>query len=96
MVIFGKMCYNMYSAKNGCYMDKKIVKDIKRFSLIANTALTIAVTIFMGLGLGMLLDYLFDKKCWTPICSVAFTFIAIAYFIKIIIGITKIDEKKNK
>ena len=43
----------------------------------------------MGLGLGMLLDYLFDKKCWTPICSVAFTFIAIAYFIKIIIGITK-------
>ena len=77
-------------------MDKKLAKDIRRFSLISNTALTVITTIFMGVGLGMLLDYLFDKEYWTPICSVLFTFIAIYNFIKVIIAITKLDDTKKQ
>jgi len=77
-------------------MDKKLAKDIRRFSLISNTALTVITTIFMGVGLGMLLDYLFDKEYWTPICSVLFTFIAIYNFIKVIITITKLDDTKKQ
>ena len=76
-------------------MDKKLAKDIRRFSLITNTAFSIITTIFMGVGLGMLLDYLFEKEYWTPICSVFFTFVAIYNFIKVILTITKIDEKKK-
>lgn len=76
-------------------MDKKLAKDIRRFSLITNTAFSIITTIFMGVGLGMLLDYLFEKEYWTPICSVFFTFVAIYNFIKVILIITKIDEKKK-
>lgn len=76
-------------------MDKKLAKDIRRFSLITNTAFSIITTIFMGVGLGMLLDYLFEKEYWTPICSVFFTFVAIYNFIKVILTITKMDEKKK-
>lgn len=76
-------------------MDRKLVKDIKRFSLITNTAFTVVVTILMGVGLGLLLDYLFDKKYWTPICSVLFTIIAIINFIKVIVKVAKVDDKKN-
>ena len=95
MVIIYNLWYNMYSALKGCLMDKKLAKDIRRFSLITNTAFTVITTIFMGVGLGMLLDYLFEKEYWTPICSVLFTFIAIYNFIKVIVVITKIDEKKK-
>ncbi len=76
-------------------MDRKLVKDIKRFSLITNTAFTVVVTILMGVGLGLLLDYLFEKKYWTPICSVLFTIIAIINFIKVIVKVAKVDDKKN-
>ena len=76
-------------------MDKKLAKDIRRFSLITNTAFSIITTIFMGVGVGMLLDYLFEKEYWTPICSVLFTFVAIYNFIKVILTITKMDEKKK-
>lgn len=76
-------------------MDKKLAKDIRRFSLITNTAFSIITTIFMGVGLGMLLDYLFEKEYWTPICSIFFTFVAIYNFIKVILTITKMDEKKK-
>ena len=76
MVIIYNLWYNMYSALKGCLMDKKLAKDIRRFSLITNTAFTVITTIFMGVGLGMLLNYLFEKEYWTPICSVLFTFIA--------------------
>lgn len=76
-------------------MDKKLVKDIKRFSLISNIAFNVVVTIIMGVGLGLLLDYLFDKEFWTPICSVFFTFAAIINFINMIIKISKIDDKKD-
>lgn len=77
-------------------MDKKLAKDIRRFSLISNTALTIITTIFMGVGLGMLLDYLFEKEYWTPICSVVFTFIAIYNFLKVIIMISKIEDNNKR
>lgn len=77
-------------------MDKKLVKDIKRLSLISNIAINVIVTIIMGVGLGMLLDYLFEKEYWTPICSVVFTFAAIVNFIKMILKISKLDDKKNK
>lgn len=76
-------------------MDRKLVKDIKRFSLITNTAFSVVITILMGVGLGLLLDYLFDKKYWTPICSVLFTIIAIINFIKVIVKVAKVDDKKN-
>ena len=42
------------------------------------------------------LDYLFDKKYWTPICSVVFMFIAIINLINMILKISKIDDKNNK
>lgn len=77
-------------------MDKKLVKDIKRFSLISNSAINIIVTLFMGVGLGLLLDYLFETKYWTPICSVFFMFVAIYHFIKLIMTIAKMDDKKTK
>lgn len=77
-------------------MDRKLVKDIKRFSLITNTAFSVVVTILMGVGLGLLLDYLFDKKYWTPICSVLFTIIAIINFIKVIVKVAKIDDRCKK
>lgn len=77
-------------------MDKKIAKDLKRFSLISNIAYNVIVTLIMGVGLGLLLDYLFDKKYWTPICSVVFMFIAIINFINMILKISKIDDKNNK
>ncbi len=77
-------------------MDKKLVKDIKRFSLISNIAINVIVTIGMGVGLGMLLDYLFDKSYWTPILSVFFTLAAVINFIKMIAKISEIDDKKNK
>lgn len=77
-------------------MDKKLAKDIKRFSIISNIALSVIVTIFMGLGLGLLLDYLFEVKYWTPICSVLFTLAAVFNFIKMIVQISKLDDKKNK
>lgn len=76
-------------------MDRKLVKDIKKFSIISNIAFTVTVTILMGVGLGQLLDYLFEKKYWTPICSVLFTIVAIINFINAIIRIAKIDDKKN-
>lgn len=76
-------------------MDKKLVKDIKRFSLVTNAAFSVVVTILMGVGLGLLLDYLFEKKYWTPICSVLFTIVSIINFIKIILKVAKIDDKKN-
>ena len=75
-------------------MDKNLAKDIKKFSLISNIAFSIIITIFMGVGLGLLLDYLFEVKYWTPICSVLFTLAAIFNFIKMIIQIAKIDDKK--
>lgn len=77
-------------------MDKKIAKDLKRFSLISNIAYNVIVTLIMGVGLGLLLDYLFDKKYWTPICSVVFMFIAIINLINMILKISKIDDKNNK
>ncbi len=75
-------------------MDKNLAKDIKKFSLISNIAFSIIITIFMGVGLGLLLDYLFEVKYWTPICSVLFTLAAIFNFIKMIIQIAKIEDKK--
>ena len=75
-------------------MDKNLAKDIKKFSLISNIAFSIIITIFMGVGLGLLLDYLFEVKYWTPICSVLFTIAAIFNFIKMIIQIAKIEDKK--
>lgn len=77
-------------------MDKKLAKDLKRFSLISNIAYNVIVTLIMGVGLGLLLDYLFDKKYWTPICSVVFMFIAIINLINMILKISKIDDKNNK
>lgn len=77
-------------------MDKKIAKDLRRFSLISNIAYNVIVTLIMGVGLGLLLDYLFDKKYWTPICSVIFMFIAIMNFINMIMKIIKLDDKDNK
>lgn len=77
-------------------MDKKLVKDIKKFSLITNTAFSIFVTIIMGVGLGLLLDYLFEKEFFTPICSVFFTFAAIYNFIKMILTISKLEDKKKE
>lgn len=76
-------------------MDKKIAKDIRRFSLISNLALNVFTTILMGVGLGWLIDYLFETSIWTPICSVVFTFAAIVNFIKIVIKVSNIDDKKN-
>lgn len=76
-------------------MDRKLAKDLKRFSLISNIAFNVISTIFLGVGLGLLLDYLFDKNYWTPICSVAFMFVAIINFINMIIRISKIDDKKD-
>lgn len=76
-------------------MDKKLAKDIKRFSLITNIAFNVIVTIMMGVGLGLLLDYLFEKEYWTPICSVVFMFVAIINFINMILKISKIDDKKD-
>ena len=95
IVIIDSFCYNSISAWKGFLMDKKLAKDIRRFSIISNTAFSIITTLFMGVGLGLLLDYLFDKKYWTPICSVLFTFIAIYNFIKVILHITKLDDKKT-
>lgn len=96
MVIIDMLWYNMYSALKGCLMDKKLAKDIRRFSIISNTAFSVITTIFMGVGLGLLLDYLFEKEYWTPICSVFFTFVAIYNFIKIIVGVSKMEDSKKK
>ncbi len=62
-------------------MNKKFIRDLKRYSQVGTIALSAVVTIFMGIGLGMLLDYLFDKSIWIIICSVLFLFVAIANFI---------------
>lgn len=62
-------------------MDKKFIRDLKRYSQIGTIALSAVVTIVMGVGLGLLLDYFFDKSYWIIICSVGFLFIAIANFI---------------
>ena len=43
-------------------MDKKFAKDLKKFSLISNIAFNVISTIFLGVGLGLLLDYLFEKE----------------------------------
>lgn len=77
-------------------MDKKLAKDIRRFSIISNIALNIVVTILMGIGLGLLLDYFLETDYWVIICSLFFTFAAIFNFIKVILRISKIDEKSNK
>ena len=42
-------------------MDKNLAKDLKKFSLISNIAFNVISTIFLGVGLGLLLDYLFEK-----------------------------------
>lgn len=76
-------------------MDRNFAKDIRRFSLISSIAINMVVTIVMGVALGLFLDYMFETKFCVIICSVFFTFAAIINFIKIIIRITKIDEKKN-
>lgn len=76
-------------------MDKKLAKDLKKFSLISNIAFNVISTIFLGVGLGLLLDYLFEKEYWTPICSVFFTFAAIINLINMIIRISKFDDKKD-
>ena len=62
-------------------MNKKFIRDLKRYSQVGTIALSAVVTIVMGIGLGMLLDYLFDKSIWIIICSVLFLFVAIANFI---------------
>lgn len=77
-------------------MDKKIAKDIRRFALIGNIALNVFVTIVMGVGLGLLIDYFCDTKYWVIICSIAFTFIAIFNFIRMILRISKLDDKKKE
>lgn len=76
-------------------MDKNLAKDIRRFSLISSIAINMVVTIVMGVGLGLLLDYFFETKFCVIICSVFFTFAAIVNFMKMIIRISKIDEKKD-
>lgn len=70
-------------------MNKKFIRDLKRYSQVGTIALSAVVTIFMGIGLGMLLDYLFDKSIWIIICSILFLFVAIANFIYQIYKMTK-------
>lgn len=70
-------------------MSKKFMRDLKRYSQIGSIALSAVVTIFMGVALGLLLDYLFEKSIWIIICSVLFLFIAIANFIYQIYKLSK-------
>ena len=65
------------------------MRDLKRYSQIGSIALSAVVTIFMGVALGLLLDYLFEKPIWIIICSVLFLFIAIANFIYQIYKLSK-------
>lgn len=76
-------------------MDNKFAKDIRRYALIGNIAINVFVTIIMGVGLGLLLDYLFEKDYFIIICSVLFTLAAIVNFIRIILRLAKIDDKKD-
>lgn len=70
-------------------MNKKFIRDLKRYSQVGTIALSAVVTIAMGVGLGMLLDYLFENSIWIVICSVGFLFIAIANFIYQIYKLSK-------
>lgn len=62
-------------------MDKKVVKDLKKYSQIGTLAMSTVVTIVIGVGLGYLIDYLFETSYWIVICSIAFLFMAVANFI---------------
>ncbi len=70
-------------------MNKKFIRDLKRYSQVGTIALSAVVTIAMGVGLGLLLDYLLENSIWIVICSVGFLFIAIANFIYQIYKLTK-------
>ncbi len=73
-------------------MDKKLAKDIKRFSMITNIAIAVIVTIAMGLGIGYVIDYFFETNYWIVILSIIFTFIAIINFIRSVMKVAKIDD----
>lgn len=79
----------------GVDMDKKVVKDIKRFAIISNIALNVFTTIILGVGLGLLLDYLFDTRYIVVITSLLFIFAAIYNLIKTINRLTGYNDKKN-
>lgn len=71
-------------------MDKKIIKDLKKYSWVGNLAITTVVMLVMGVGLGLLVDYFADTKYWVIIISLIFLIMAIANFIY---RLLKIGEK---
>ena len=70
-------------------MNKKVIRDLKRFSQIGTLAISTVVTIVLGVGLGLLLDKSFNKNYWTLICSLVFLIMAVVNFIYNIYKMTK-------